>query len=106
MDRGRGCGRALSQKRPGRGCCPIKILLKDRAQALRALERGLALSLELSTIGSRQKEEQGESACLVSLRHRKKVRKAGGSIINEGGGEAQNGGREAGAKLYRAWWPQ
>ena len=30
----------------------------------------------------------------------------GRNPVKERGGEAQNGGREAGAKLYRAWWPQ
>ena len=61
------------------------------------------LSYPLLVLG--RKGEQGKSACLVCLRNRKKVRKARGSI-NEGEGEPQNGGREAGAKLYRAWWPQ
>ena len=102
MDRGRGCGGALPQKRPGGRCCPVKILLKDRAHALWALERRLVLPLALYSIGSRQKGEQGESACLVCLREGKKVRKSRGGVVKERGGEAQNGGREAGAKLYRA----
>ena len=48
-----------------------------------ALERGLGLPLELSSIGSRQKGELGKRACLTCLRDRKKVRIARGSIVNE-----------------------
>lgn len=59
----------------GRGCCPIKIL-KDRAQALRTLEHGPVLPLELSTIGSRQKGRAGEKRVLGMFEEQKESQKS------------------------------
>lgn len=47
------------------------------------LEHVLGLPLGLSSIDSRQKEEQGKGACLEHLRDRKKAIVAEGSIMNK-----------------------